>query len=125
MTASWRIMAMRIRATIAVVAMLAVAGCGSDDGNGSSGGGATATDKVEIKEFKYAPETIEVKAGGKVSFTNQDTAKHTATSQPQGTFDSGDISKGQTKPVTFKKAGSFELFCVYHPTMSAKVKVTE
>ena len=66
-----------------------------------------------------------MKAGSTVSFTNEDTAKHTATSQPQGTFDSGDIGKGQSKPVKFDKAGSFDLFCVYHPTMSAKVTVTK
>ena len=78
---------------------------------------------MDIKEFKYGPEAIEVEAGTKVSFTNEDTAKHTATSKPQGAFDSGDISKGQTKPVTFDKAGTFDYFCVYHPTMAGKVTV--
>ncbi len=107
--------------TLAIVALLALAGCGGSDERS----GPASTTEVEIKDFKYAPEEINVKVGGKLSFTNQDTAKHTATSKPQGTFDSGDISKGQTRPVTFTKAGSFDLFCVYHPTMSAKVAVTE
>ena len=124
----------RLTTTLATAALLALAGCGSDDDSSSGGSsyggsskdsGATSTDKVDIKDFKYGPEAIEVAKGTKVSFTNQDTAKHTATSKPQGTFDSGDISKGQTKPVTFKKAGTFDYFCVYHPTMSGKVTVTE
>jgi plastocyanin len=119
---------MRIPSTLAVLTLLAVAGCGSEDksSGGSSAGGtskATSATKVDIKEFKYGPEAIEVKRGAKVSFTNEDSAKHTATSKPQGAFDSGDISKGQTKPVTFDKAGTFNYFCVYHPTMAGKVTV--
>ena len=126
-------MAMRTPATIAIIALLAVAGCGSDDdsssggssGYGSSAPKAEATDKVDIADFKYGPASIEVAKGTKVSFTNEDSAKHTATSKPQGKFDSGDIAKGQTKPVTFKEAGTFNYYCVYHPTMAGKVKVTE
>ena len=117
---------MRTPATLLVLALLAVAGCGSEDKAADSAPAPAAdTGKVDIKDFRYAPETIQVKRGQKVDFTNQDTAKHTATSKPEGTFDSGDIAKGQTKPVTFEKAGSFRLYCVYHPTMAAKVKVTE
>ena len=115
-------MTMRTPATLMVLALLAVAGCGSEKPEDKAA--APSADKVDIKDFKYEPETIEVKRGSKVSFTNQDTAKHTATSKPQGAFDSGDIAKGQTKPVTFRKAGTFNLFCVYHPTMAGKVKST-
>ena len=119
---------MRTPATLAVMALLATTGCGSEDkpSGGSSSGGApkaASADKVDIKDFKYGPESIAVAKGTKVSFTNEDTAKHTATSKPQGAFDSGDISKGQTKPVTFEKAGTFDYFCVYHPTMAGKVTV--
>ncbi len=124
---------MRTPATLAVLSLLAIAGCGSGDEPSSPPAekpaatpdkpAASSADTVDIKDFKYGPEAIEVKRGTKVSFTNEDTAKHTATSKPQGTFDSGDISKGQTKPVTFKKAGTFDYFCVYHPTMAGKVTV--
>ena len=115
---------MRIPATLAVMALLATAGCGSDDKSSESAPeAASSATKVDIKDFKYGPDAIEVKRGSKISFTNEDTAKHTATSKPQGTFDSGDISKGQTKPVTFEKAGTFDYFCVYHPTMAGKVTV--
>jgi len=108
---------MRTPATLAVMALLVTAGCGSEEKPASS------PDKVDIKDFKYGPESIEVDKGTKVSFTNDDSAKHTATSKPQGAFDSGDIAKGQSKAVTFKKAGTFNYFCVYHPTMAGKVTV--
>ena len=119
---------MRIPATLAVLALLSASGCGSEDEAAAPPADKAASpssDKVEIKDFKYGPETIQVKRGQTVDFTNEDTAKHTATSKPQGTFDSGDIAKGQTKPVKFEKAGSFRLYCVYHPTMAAKVEVAD
>jgi len=114
---------MRALTTLMVLALMAVAGCGSEDSE--DGAGAPALDKVEIRDFKYAPETIEVERGQTVDFTNEDTAKHTATSKTQGAFDSGDIAKGQSRPVKFEKAGSFRLYCVYHPTMAAKVEVVD
>ena len=116
---------MRIPATLAVLAVLAIAGRGSKDEPMATASGQSRPrpDKVDIKDFKYGPDAIEVAEGTKVAFTNDDTAKHTATSKPQGAFDSGDISKGQTKAVTFEKAGTFNYFCVYHPTMAGKVTV--
>ncbi|HEX5910091.1 MAG TPA: plastocyanin/azurin family copper-binding protein, partial [Thermoleophilaceae bacterium] len=97
----------------------------------SAGGGKTQAQsggfkkvaKVDIRDFKYRPPKDEVKVGQSIKFTNQDTAKHTATSQPQGTFDSGDLEKGQTKPVKFTKAGTYTYYCVYHAFMKGKVKV--
>lgn len=99
----------------------------------AAGGGSTQAQsgafkpvtKVDIKDFKFLPPNDQVKVGDKIDFTNQDTAKHTATSQPQGTFDSGDITKGQTKPVTFEKAGTYTYYCVYHAFMKGKVKVVK
>ena len=118
------------RVLIAALLCVAVAGCGSDSSSssdkkssGSGSAAATKTDKVDVSDFKFKPQTIEIKAGTKVSFTNKDTAKHTATSKPQGQFASGDIAKGQTKSVTFKKAGEFKYYCVYHAFMTGTVKV--
>ena len=119
---------MRIPATLAVLALLATAGCGSDDKpSGAPRPRRHAQGRISRQGghqgLQVRPRRDRGQAGHKVSFTNEDTAKHTATSKPQGAFDSGDISKGQTKPVTFKKAGTFDYFCVYHPTMAGKVTV--
>ncbi len=101
-----------------------VAGCGSSGSkSGSAPSAGTKTDKVDIASFKYKPETIEIKAGAKVAFTNSDSATHTATSKPQGEFDSGDIKQGKTKSVTFKKPGTFAYYCVYHAFMKGTVQV--
>lgn len=123
---------MRTGLVAAILVALVVGGSAlllAKDGGGgsgsSAGGGFEKVAKVDIKDFKFLPPNDEVKVGDKIQFTNADTAKHTATSQPQGTFDSGDISKGQTKPVTFKKPGTFTYYCVYHAFMKGKVKVVK
>lgn len=122
---------MRTGIIVAVVVALVVGGSAlllaKDEGGSTQAqsGSFKPVTKVDIKDFKYLPPNDQVKVGQSIKFTNQDTAKHTATSQPQGTFDSGDLEKGQTKPVTFKKAGTYTYYCVYHAFMKGKVKVVK
>ena len=83
-------------------------------GTQAQSGGFEKVTKVEIKDFKYLPPSDEVKVGQSIKFTNQDTAKHTATSQPQGTFDSrcctsasmalSGSSPGASRRLTFARA---------------------
>jgi plastocyanin len=111
---------------VAVSGLLLAGGSGSSTSTSSQASGSSVkANKVDIKDFKFEPKMVEIKAGTKVSFTNQDSAKHTATSKPQGAFDSGDLTKGQTKPVTFKKVGTFQYYCVYHAFMTGTVKVVK
>ena len=125
---------MRTGLIAAVVVALVVGGSAlalAKDGPSSGGSQAAQSGsfkkvtKVDIKDFKFAPPKDEVKVGQKIEVTNEDTAKHTLTSQPQGTFDSGDLSKGQTKSITFKKPGTYSYYCVYHAFMTGKVKVVK
>jgi len=88
-----------------------------------AGGSAKKTDRVQIKEFKYKPPAVEVKVGSKVTFVNDDTAAHTATSKTPGAFDSGSIGQGESKSVVVKKAGDFDYYCAFHPFMKAKIRV--
>jgi plastocyanin len=78
---------------------------------------------VKIANYKFAPASIEVKKGASVAFTNSDATPHTATSKTKGAFDSGDVTTGKPKKVTFTKAGTFAYYCVYHPYMTGTVKV--
>ncbi|MGI8749208.1 MAG: cupredoxin domain-containing protein [Thermoleophilaceae bacterium] len=111
---------------VAVSGLLLAGGSGPPSPSSSQSSGTSAkANTVDIKDFKYKPQMVEVQAGTKVSFTNEDTAKHTATSKPQGAFDSGDLNKGQTKPVAFKKPGTFQYYCVYHAFMTGTVKVVK
>ncbi len=94
-------------------------GGGSSQGSGSSSSSGT---KVTIADFKYKPATITVKVGQKVTWTNTDSSNHTATAK-QGSFDTGNLQKGNSKAVTFSKPGTFTYTCSYHPFMHGTVVV--
>lgn len=72
---------------------------------------------IEIKDFKYAPGTLTVKAGEKVNVTNMDSAGHSVTAD-DGSFDSGIVSSGT--PGTFTaptKPGTYAFHCIPHPSI--------
>ena len=77
---------------------------------------------VEIVDFEFNPDSLEIEKGGKVIWTNNDSAAHTATAD-EGEFDSGQLSQGQEYTKTFDKAGTFEYHCENHPSMAATVVV--
>lgn len=112
---------------IAVGSVLIVALSGDASSSGDSAaavspatsGGETV--KVEIVDFKYDPESFTVKAGARVSWTNRDTAPHTATVADG--FDTGNLRKGDEKTLTLKTPGTFEYICEIHPFMKATVIV--
>ena len=79
---------------------------------------------TDIKDFTLAALTVP--AGTRVTWTNQDTAPHTVTSDT-GAFDSGiatSLSNGATFSFTFATAGSFAYHCEIHPSMKATITVT-
>lgn len=80
---------------------------------------------VEIKDFAFSPSTITVKVGTKVTWTNQDSVAHTATSVGGTTFDTGLLNQGQSGSFTFDKVGTYDYICTPHPRMQAKVIVVE
>ncbi|MDQ3721045.1 MAG: cupredoxin family copper-binding protein [Actinomycetota bacterium] len=89
----------------------------------ASGSGATPSDKVTIKGFEYSPPNVSVKAGTKLTFVNQDSAKHTATDKVSGAFDTSTLEKGRSKAVTFDKPGTYAYICDFHVFMKGKVTV--
>lgn len=89
---------------------------------------ATASvNEVDITDFKYAPAAISVKAGTTITWTNRDSAPHTATSgaspNPDRVFETDIITKGQSKKIKISKRGTFEYYCALHPFMKATVTV--
>ena len=79
-------------------------------------------DTVNIKDFKFLPPTIKVKAGTKLNFVNEDRAGHTATAD-DGSFDTGSLDGGKEKAVTLEKPGKFPYICDFHPYMKGTVEV--
>ncbi len=79
-------------------------------------------ESIDIKNFAFAPKTLTVKVGTTVTWTNQDSVGHTATSD-DGSFDTGLLAKGESGSVTFNEKGTFTYHCTPHPYMKAKIVV--
>lgn len=99
-------------------------------GPGNSGQEPTPvpTNAVRIvdnaRSNSYSPNPVQVKVGEKVTWVNDDSTVHTATST-DGTFDSEILAKGQSFSYTFDKADEYPYFCDIHPKMVGTVVVTE
>ena len=75
---------------------------------------------VAIKGMKFVPAMIEVAAGDTVTFTNEDSAPHTATAN-DGSFDTGRLGKGDSATVDIGAAGTFDYICLIHRSMKGQV----
>lgn len=77
---------------------------------------------VEIGDSSFKPETITIKKGTTVRWTQKDSAKHTVTSDDLS-FSSELLSKSETWSYTFNEAGTFNYHCAIHPSMKGTVIV--
>ena len=78
--------------------------------------------QVEIRLMKYSPAELEVTAGTRVEWRNDDLTPHTVTSAAKQ-FDSGAINPGASWQQTFTEAGKFPYLCTFHPEMNGVVIV--
>jgi plastocyanin len=127
----------RLQSKRSLVGILAAAivlgGCGGGGGNGggsapsssasqpsASAGGAQT---IDISNFKFAPATLTVRAGSKVTVKNSDTTAHTATADSGGAFNTGDIEPGASATITLKATGRVAYHCSIHPFMHGTIVV--
>lgn len=128
---------------LGITALLLTSACGGVASPAPSGeqqeqdnGGA----QVEIVDFAYSPETLDVAVGETIVWKNEDDIAHTVTSgkpkkqgvpgvspnrdaQPDGVFDSGTMELDDTFEFTPDEAGAFTYFCAIHAGMSARIVV--
>lgn len=123
------------------------AGCGGDDDNASTTPPPTNTNTntnttnttntnatavtVSIPQgatgmgaAAYGTNPLRIQAGTKVTWVNNDSMAHTATSGT-GAWDSGSIAPGQQYSFTFNDAGVYPYFCAIHgqASMSGTIEV--
>jgi len=94
----------------------------------SQGAAAGQSAAVKLVNFKFTPAQLTVKVGTTVVWTSEDNAPHTVTAD-DGSFNSGNLKKGDSFKFTFTKAGTFPYYCAYHGTaggggMSGTITVT-
>ena len=85
--------------------------------------GSGAPGCEETAEGCYIPKEATVDVGGKVIFSNTDTAAHTFTAGtaadgPSGVFDSSLVIAGSSYEWTATTVGDFPYYCMVHPWMN-------
>jgi LPXTG-motif cell wall-anchored protein len=83
---------------------------------------AAASGSVTITDFEFTPATITVNEGDTVTWTNKGPTLHTATAE-DGSFDTGNLDKGESGSATFTSAGTISYICTPHPFMTGEVVV--
>jgi plastocyanin len=82
------------------------------------------TDSVSIVDRRFVPQSLTVRVGDALTWTNADDRIHTVTAR-DGSFDSGIVAVGDTFAQTFTTAGSYPYLCTIHPDMTGTITVLE
>ncbi len=100
-------------------------GATSETAQAPADNAAAAEDiSVDIANFAFAPKDIQAKVGQTITFTNKDSAPHTATATEGAKFDSGQLDQGKSFSYTAKKAGTIQFVCSFHPNMTGTITVS-
>ena len=94
----------------------------------AAGSGAPGCE--ESAEGCYIPSQATVDVGGKVIFSNTDTAAHTwtagtAADGPSGVFDTSLVIAGSSYEWTAATVGEYPYYCMVHPWMAGLIVVQE
>jgi len=119
---------------VALVAVLALGGCGKDDKGDKEAKPPTSSAQgsvplsgeapVDIVNFEFKPQKVTVKAGTKVTWTNRDTTIHDIKdTSPLATPQSKEMAKGDTFDITYAQPGSYSYICGIHQYMTGTVDV--
>ena len=94
-------------AALAALAIVFSAGCGS-----SAAAAPVATTQVTmVKSYRFDPETIEVKAGSSVTWSNDDNFTHTV--HVDGREDHK-VEPGDRVSISFAQPGTYHYVCTLH-----------
>jgi len=102
---SWR----AARFFAAAIVLLALGTAGSAAAAPSS----ATTVNVTIQNFAFSPATIEIQTGDTVSWTNLDSASHSAVTGLAG-FATVVLMQGQTTTTLFERPGTYDYVCGIH-----------
>lgn len=78
--------------------------------------------QVEIRDFAFHPDQLEVRRGDQICFTNSDLTPHTATAN-DASWDSGTLESGDRLVLDITPAWTGGYFCAFHPQMTATLVI--
>ena len=81
-----------------------------------------ASDTVQIADFAFSPDVVEIGTGAEVTWRNDDPTAHTVTAD-DGSFDSESVDSSDDFTQRFTEPGTYPYFCQIHPTMRGSVRV--
>ena len=113
-------------ATAAATTLAAADGSSAPGTEGASATPASGEVSVDIADFAFSPDPLDVAVGTNVTWTNRDSFAHTATgdaSAAGAAFDSKNLASGNAYSYTFAKAGTFTYRCAIHNSMTGTVVV--
>lgn len=84
--------------------------------------GTAVPGTARIVQFAFVAASLDVSAGTRVTWTNDDPAPHTVTADG-GAFDSKQLDPGASFSVVLDTPGAFAYHCEIHPTMVGTVLV--
>ena len=96
-------------------------------GPAAGGGGCTTSSEagaasVAIENFTFTPGDITAAVGETITWTNADSAAHTATLD-DNSCDTGNIASGASAGLVFDAAGSYPYHCKIHPNMTGTITI--
>lgn len=78
--------------------------------------------QIVVQDFMFQPNTITVKAGATVTWSNKDDEPHTVKSDT-GLFKSGAMDTNETFSFKFDQPGTYHFTCSIHPRMTGTIVV--
>src|SRR5580698_3214779 len=107
---------------------LVAAVLGAVVGSGLAGGvlvarAASPATAVSIDNFTFTPQTLTVKAGTTVTWTNKDDIPHGIGSADNAFAKSRALDTDDSFSFTFTKPGTYQYFCYIHPHMVGTIVV--
>lgn len=84
---------------------------------------ALADSEVTITSYAFAPASITVPAGTKVTWTNKDDTPHTIVDNGKK-YRSPALDTKDTYSHTYAEPGTYHYFCTLHPQMTGTIVVT-
>jgi plastocyanin len=77
---------------------------------------------VRIVQFAFVAADLDVEAGSRITWTNEDPTPHTVTAEARA-FDSLQLESGESFSTTLEQPGDYRYRCEIHPTMTGTVHV--
>lgn len=118
----------KIIAFLSFVVILALVNWFCSKSNTTANGGnppGSSANTVSMHNMAFTPSSLTVKAGTKVTWTNNDGYAHTVTSDDGTSFNSGDVAASANFAFTPTTPGTYKYHCIIHSGMTATLIVTQ